>query len=69
MKGAERAGLEAREMAEVAREAAEAAIKKAEEALPRKIIGSWDFLLVVILIFLGAVTSSVLFAVALSYWR
>ena len=68
-KGAARAGGEAKELAEMARQAAEEAIKKAEAALPRKIIGSWDFLLVVILIFLGAVTSSVLFAVALTYWR
>ena len=69
LKAAEGISAEAKGVAEIAREAAEEAVRKAEAALPRKVVGSWDFLLVVILIFLGAVTSSVLFSVALSYWH
>ena len=65
---AEAIGFKAKEVAEIAQEAAEEAVKKAEEALPRKIIRSWEFLLIVILIFLGAVFSSVLITVGLTYW-
>ena len=69
MRKAEAAGADSTRLAEIARLEAEEAIKKAEAALPRKIVYSTEFLLVIILIFLGAVTSSVLFSVALTYWR
>ena len=65
---AEAIGFKAKEAAEVAREAAAEAVKKAEEALPMKIIQSREFLLIVILVFLGAVFSSVLITVGLTYW-
>ena len=76
-KSAEDAAKKAQEASQiVAREAerkAEEALKKADEALPanlvRKMLASWEFLTILILVFLGAVFAAVSISLGLALMK
>ncbi len=76
-KSAEDAAQKAQEVSQIAaREAerkAEEALRKAEEALPaklvRKILASWEFLAILVLVFLGAVFAAVSISLGLALMK